>query len=334
MDMTVKKRMKAGILRQIVVLLAVLAAPVTAMANELKSSSNYGMESAVDHMRFKILVADLKGRDDWLTKGEVKAYSEYGRGGTSHTLFNVWTEDQANTEYHRVKGKVEQTGALALWVKTFSSGTQRLSEDLTYIKIEDSDHYYPYAYVDFYWSPVMGGQTWYLYFEGTADNGDGLTYYLGSATCSTYMGRPTMDVGNFKCERKNSRQLTFSIPGTPDEKNYAAKDYQVHEGKYEVTFNYHLYSGETKPVKQTFTCAVGARTEHDIDIPASVGNFRSLDLIVKASDALRNVGTNTYYYTLTNTYKPVNVLPTVPTPNNIVAEYRQFDAKIELKWDA
>jgi len=326
--------MKSGILRQIVVLLAVLATPVTAMANELKSSSNYGMESAVDYLRFKILVADLKGRDDWLTKGEVKAYSEYGRGGTSHTLFNVWTEDQANTEYHRVKGKVEQTGALALWVKTFSSGTQRLSEDLTYIKIEDSDHYYPYAYVDFYWSPVMGGQTWYFYFEGKTDENDGLTYYLGSATCSTYMGRPTMDVGNFKCERKNSRQLTFSIPGTPDEKNYAARDCQVHEGKYEVTFNYHLYSGETKPFKETFTCAVGARTEHDVDIPASVGNFRSLDLIVKASDALKNVGTQTYYYTLTNTYKPVNVLPTVPTPNNIVAEYRQFDAKIELKWDA
>ena len=134
-----------GILRQFILLLALLVALGTAIANELKSSSHYSMDSSVDHLYFKLLIADLNGRDDWVTKGEVKAYSEYGRKGTSYTLFNVWTVDQSNTEYHRIYGKVEQTGALAKYVGTYSSGMDHLTngDDATYVRIEDSDHYFP-----------------------------------------------------------------------------------------------------------------------------------------------------------------------------------------------
>lgn len=171
-------------------LLALLAClvPQQAAGNELKSSSNYKMESYNDHLYFDLLIADLEGRDDWVTDGKVKAYSQDGRKGECLTLFNVWTKDQSNTEYHRVYGKIEQNGALAKLVGTYSSGMDHLrnGDDLTYVKIEDEDdedYYYPKMQIDFYWAPVMGGRTWYIYFEGESDEGDDLTYRLGRAEC-------------------------------------------------------------------------------------------------------------------------------------------------------
>ena len=318
-------------------LLALLAClvPQQAAGNELKSSSNYKMQTYNDHLYFDLLIADLKGVDDWVTDGKVKAYSQDGRNGVCITLFNVWTVNQSNTEYHRVYGKIEQNGALAKLVGTYSSGMDHLrnGDDLTYVKIEDDDHNFPKMQIDFYWAPVMGGRTWYIYFEGKADNGDDLTYRLGRAECPDRLGRPSIDVTSFTCTRKNSQQLEFSIPGTPN--GSACPDYQQHEGWYDVTFIYHLYSGQTKQEQKTFTCEPGQRTAHVVDIPASVGNFRRLDLVVKPTDAYKNTVTNTYYYKDNQrTYKPEKVLPTVPTPNNVVAEYRQFDSKTELKWNA
>ena len=321
-------------------LLALLAClvPQQAAGNELKSSSNYKMQSYNDHLYFDLLIADLEGRDDWVTDGKVKAYSQDGRNGECITLFNVWTKDQSNTEYHRVYGKLEQNGALAKMVGTYSSGMDHLSngDNYAYVKIEDEDdddYYYPKMQIDFYWAPVMGGRTWYIYFEGESDEGDDLTYRLGRAVCPDHLGRTSIDVASFTCKRKNSRQLEFSIPGTPN--GSACPGYQQHEGWYDVTFIYHLYSGQTKQENKTFTCEPGHRTAHVVDIPASVGNFRRLDLVVKPTDAYKNTVTNTYYYKDNQrTYKPEKVLPTVPTPNNVVAEYHQFDSKTELKWNA
>ena len=306
------------------------------LANELKSSSNYGMSSSNDHLYFKIIVADLVGRDDWVTDGKVKAYSQDGQKGTCLTLFNVWTVDQSNTDYHRIYGKIEQDGALAKYVTTYSSGAQYLTNgsDPTWITIEDGGKNYPKAYIDFYWAPVMSGKTWYFYFEGKADNGDGLTYRLGSATCPSHLGRPGMNITDYQCTRKNSQQLEFSIPGKPKD-NDELKNYQHHEGWYDVTFNYTLYSGQTVSQSKTFTCEAGQRTVHVVDIPSGVGNFRSLSMTVKPTDAYKNLKTGQYYYRDDQkTYNHDKVLPTVPTPNGLVAEYRQFDAKVDLKWNA
>ncbi|MBQ8066386.1 MAG: LamG domain-containing protein [Prevotella sp.] len=306
------------------------------LANELKSSSNYSMSSSNDHLYFKIIVADLVGRDDWVTDGKVKAYSQDGQKGTCLTLFNVWTVDQSNTDYHRIYGKIEQDGALAKYVTTYSSGAQYLTNgsDPTWITIEDGGKNYPKAYIDFYWAPVMSGKTWYFYFEGKADNGDGLTYRLGSATCPSHLGRPGMNITDYQCTRKNSRQLEFSIPGKPKD-NDELKNYQHHEGWYDVTFKYTLYSGQTVSQSKTFTCEAGQRTVHVVDIPSGVGNFRSLSMTVKPTDAYKNLKTGQYYYKDDQkTYNHDKVLPTVPTPNGLVAEYRQFDAKVDLKWNA
>ena len=83
-----------GKIRQFMLLCLMVLLSETAVANELFNSSWYTMSSSVDHMNFNLLLADLRGRDDWVTTGRVKAYSQSGRKGTSLSLFNVWTVDQ------------------------------------------------------------------------------------------------------------------------------------------------------------------------------------------------------------------------------------------------
>ena len=315
------------------VLLSLMALlPGTAVANELFNSSWYTMSSSVDHLTFNLLLADLRGRDDWVVTGRVKAYSQQGRKGTSHSLFNVWTVDQSNTAEHRIYGSMEQNGALGK-ITHLKKGADHLTNgsDASWIEIEDGSHNFPQVHIEFYWAPVLSGQQWYFYFEGKSDEGDNLTYYLGSATCTTNMGRPSMDVRSYKCTRKNSKQLEFSIPGTPT--GTAASGYQWHEGWYNVTFTYTLYSGKTVTQNQDFVCKSGQRTTHDVDIPAAAGNFRSIDMAVSATDAYKNINGDYYYKNKTN-YNHTGELPTVPTPNGIVAEYRQYDAKIDLSWNS
>jgi len=322
---------KKRIRRLVAVLLTLMVlSPGTAVANELFNGSWYTMSSSVDHLTFNLLLADLRGRDDWVETGRVKAYSQYGRKGTSYSLFNVWTVDQANTSEHRIYGKIEQDGALGK-ITHLKKGIDHLTNgsDASWIEIEDSKKNFPQVHIDFYWAPVLGGKTWYFYFEGESDEGDDLTYYLGAATCSTYLGRPSMDVRSYTCTRKNSQQIEFSIPGTPT--GSAAAGYQWHEGSYEVTFNYQLYSGKTVTQSETFKCESGKRKANIVNIPAEAAAFRSLDMTVKATDSYVNKNGKSYYDRVA-TYNNSNVLPTVPTPNNIVAEYRQFDAKIALNW--
>ena len=320
-----------GALRQFLLLCLMVLLSETAAANELFNSSWYTMSSSRDHLTFNLLLADLRGRDDWVVTGRVKAYSQSGRRGTSYSLFNVWTVDQSNTSKHRIYGTIEQSGALGR-ITHLKDGIDHLTNgnDASWIDIEDSRKNFPQVHIEFYWAPVLSGKTWYFYFEGKSDEGDNLTYYLGSATCNTYMGRPSMDVKSYSCTRKNSNQLEFSIPGritsTP------APGYQWHEGWYDVTFTYNLYSGKTVTQHQNFKCGSG-RTNIAVTIPTEAGNFRSLDMAVTAVDAYRNTN-GQYYYQNKSSYNHTGVLPTVPTPNNIEAEYRQFDARIDLSWSS
>ena len=322
-----------GKIRQLMLLCLMVLLSETAVANELFNSSWYTMSSSVDHMNFNLLLADLRGRDDWVTTGRVKAYSQYGRKGTSLSLFNVWTVDQSNTDEHRIYGSIEQNGALAK-ITHLKRGCDHLTNgsDASWIDIEDSGDNFPQVHIEFYWAPEMGGKTWYFYFEGKSDEGDNLTYFLGQATCSTYLGRPTMDVKSYSCTRKNSKQLEFSIPGRITET--AASGYQWHEGWYNVTFTYTLYSGKKVTQKQDFVCDEdGYRKAHAVNIPANASNFRNLDMDVSVTDAYKNVN-GQYYYQIKKTYYHNDVLPTVPSPTNIVAEYRQYDEKIDVNWNS
>ncbi len=320
-----------GTIRQFILLCLMALLSKTAAANELFNGSWYTMSSSVDHLNFNLLLADLRGRDDWVVTGRVKAYSQYGRKGTSYSLFNVWTVDQSNTSEHRIYGKIEQNGALGK-ITHLKRGIDHLTDgnDASWIDIEDSGDNFPQVHIEFYWAPELSGKYWYFYFEGKSDEGDNLTYYLGAATCNTYLGRPSMDVKSYTCKRKNSKQLEFSIPGKVT--STAASGYQWHEGWYDVTFTYNLYSGKTVTQRETFKCESG-RTNNAVTIPTDAGNFRSLDMSVTAVDAYRNIN-GEYYYQNKSNYNHTSVVPTVPTPNNIAAEYRQYDARIDLCWSA
>ena len=81
--------------------------PQQAMAEDYMCNSNkFYMSSASDHLTFSILMADLYGRDTWLSSGHVKAYSNSNGTGTCYELVDVSTADQSNTDSHRIFGVV------------------------------------------------------------------------------------------------------------------------------------------------------------------------------------------------------------------------------------
>ena len=321
--------------------LALLAwtVPQRALADKLYDSGYFQMtDKYSDHFRLKILVADLVDRDDWLVKdSRVKAYSGYGRTGTSLDLLNIYSHDQGNNNgnTHDITACYDLRGAIAILV---NDNNKRISWDRTSYTITKQDGWkYPQAIIDFYWGPAMAGKTWYIYFEGTHDgkSSANLIYYLGSVTCEEGMGRNELDVAGWKLERTDPKKLKFEIPPVPvnNAGNSNVKDAQKHEAWYDLTLTYTGSDGKKLVETYKYDCET-SRTSHDIDIPASVGNFRSLDAKVVATDALKAVENDEYFYKRTKPYDNNNYLPTVPVPSGLGTEYQQFDSKVNLVWTA
>ncbi|MGX8697256.1 MAG: PTS sugar transporter subunit IIB, partial [Prevotella sp.] len=106
-----------------------------------------------------------------------------------------------------------------------------------------------------------------------------------------------------------------------------------HEAWYDLTLTYTGSDGKKLVETYKYDCET-SRTSHDIDIPASVGNFRSLDAKVVATDALKAVENDEYFYKRTKSYDNKSYLPTVPVPSGLGTEYQQFDSKVDLVWTA
>ena len=316
--------------------LMAMLAPQRASANELYNSSQYTMSVSSDHITLNILVADLNGRDDWtVADSRVKAYSGYGRTGTSYNLLNVYSWDQDNNEggTHGITACYDMRGATAILV---NASNQRINWDRTSYTITKLGSWkYPQAKIDFYWGPQMAGRTWYIYYEGKADNGNSLTYYLGSVYCAARMGRNSLDAGNFTCERTGADKLKFTMPAVPTNNcsNSTVKNDQMHEAWYNLRFTYTLYDGSTRQQSVKFDCGT-SRASHDITIPEGVGNYKSVDLRVEAVDAYKAVENGEYFYKESKTFDRNNLLPSVPVPTGLGTEYHQYDAQTDLSWTA
>ena len=326
---------RRGRLWQVLLLLALLAwtVPQQALADKLYSSSGYSMSTYSDHIFVKLLVADLVGRDSWLVgDSRLKAYSGYGRTGTSYNLVNVYSYDQDGNgdSTHGITACYDQEGAVAILT---NAGNQQISWNRTgYTITKHGDYDYPQAEIDFYWGPQMAGKTWYIYFESTHDNGDHSTFYLGSVNCSD-MRRTSLETSGYKYERTAARKIEFTTPKVPASNAGPAsvQTEQVQEAWYNLTLDYTRYDGTTKQQTVKVDCGQAA-TNHDIEIPEDVGNFRRVDFKVEAVDALKSKSTGDYYYQKSTTYRHQNCMPTVPIPSALGTEYHQFDGKTDLHW--
>ena len=326
---------RRGRLWQVLLLLALLAwtVPQQALADKLYSSSGYSMSTYSDHIFVKLLVADLVGRDSWLVgDSRLKAYSGYGRTGTSYNLVNVYSYDQDGNgdSTHGITACYDQEGAVAILT---NAGNQQISWNRTgYTITKHGDYDYPQAEIDFYWGPQMAGKTWYIYFESTHDNGAHSTFYLGSVNCSD-MRRTSLETSGYKYERTAARKIEFTTPKVPASNAGPAsvQTEQVQEAWYNLTLDYTRYDGTTKQQTVKVDCGQAA-TNHDIEIPEDVGNFRRVDFKVEAVDALKSKSTGDYYYQKSTTYRHQNCMPTVPIPSALGTEYHQFDGKTDLHW--
>ena len=317
-------------------LLTIMLLPQQAMAEDYMCNSNkFYMSSASDHLTFSILMADLYGRDTWLSSGHVKAYSNSNGTGTCYELVDVYTADQSNTDSHRIFGVVLQTGASAFM--TNGTGNTTLHNN-TYGGYDNcpiwvpAGNNYPRAEVDFYWSPKLAGRTWYFYLEGSISgyNSKSIKYYLGSANCPTMLGRQSLATKNYSCKRKNAKELEFTVPaGIAGIDKVSGRQWPVNT--YEVTFIYSLYDGSKVTQRKTMDCSIGSSKTYTIAIPEEVGNFWNVDMEVKATDGYKCIS-GEYYYNYTYTYNKKELEPTVPTPTELVSEYHQFDKAIALVW--
>ena len=236
---------RRGRLWQVLLLLALLAwtVPQQALADKLYSSSGYSMSTYSDHIFVKLLVADLVGRDSWLVgDSRLKAYSGYGRTGTSYNLVNVYSYDQDGNgdSTHGITACYDQEGAVAILT---NAGNQQISWNRTgYTITKHGDYDYPQAEIDFYWGPQMAGKTWYIYFESTHDNGAHSTFYLGSVNCSD-MRRTSLETSGYKYERTAARKIEFTTPKVPASNAGPAsvQTEQVQEAWYNLTLDYTRY---------------------------------------------------------------------------------------------
>ena len=76
-----------------VLISAMLLSSQTVKADELYSSTYYSGTAYSDHFNVSLLIADLHGRDTWITTGYIKAY-DLSNSARSLTIANVYTWDQ------------------------------------------------------------------------------------------------------------------------------------------------------------------------------------------------------------------------------------------------
>ena len=87
-----------------VLISAMLLSSQTVKADELYSSTYYSGTAYSDHFNVSLLIADLHGRDTWITTGYIKAY-DLSNSARSLTIANVYTWDQDGNDFpsHQVK---------------------------------------------------------------------------------------------------------------------------------------------------------------------------------------------------------------------------------------
>ncbi|MBP5712756.1 MAG: hypothetical protein J6W77_07195, partial [Prevotella sp.] len=298
----------------------------------MKNSSKFSMENHSNHVTLKVFLCDLDKGNTYAKSGGVYARC----GGQTYWLLDLWYIEEGSDE--NPFGKVHARYCIGESRAWFTNGYGQSEQEIGFngqdflLQKWGGDNHYLTTALDFYYPASMAGKTWTFYYEYTHNNGEKVTMTLGTATLSNTLGLSHFDTSKYKVERTRPEKIQFTVPAIPDEINSKLEKVHIHEGIYDVKFTYTKQDNTKVEKRDVLQCEKGKTKTYDIDIPEEVGNPKQIDLSVTATDGLRDA--KNYYWKNTNTYSKNNLFETVPIPNSLSVEYRQFDKAADLSWNA
>lgn len=329
---------------QLVMMSVMLLSSQTVSADALYKSTYYTGKAYADHFNVNLLVADLYGRDSWLTSGYVKAY-DITNPFRSVTLASVYTWDQDGNSLntHMVKARSQMDGAIVILKNVFGNQIMLGSEEQSYMITKTSgnlDH--PSVDMDIYWGPEMAGRVWTIKFECKGDNDVSHEWTLCTVDCRTSMNRQALNAKGYEIKRTNAKTYSFTTPKLPE--NNSPQEFvkagHLHLAWYIVKATYILSDdGRTQYSTRDSIECTPAGLAKSINMPKNVGNFRRVDMEIEAHDVYKcnigpykNVrGKGEYYHRKTIFNRP-NIFARVPDPGSVSASFDQFKKTVTVHW--
>ena len=327
-----------------VMMSAMLLSSQRVMADELYSSTYYSGTAYSDHFNVSLLIADLHGRDTWITTGYIKAY-DISNSARSLTIANVYTWDQDGNDLpsHTVKAYSKMDGAIVILNNTYGSPVMLGEDEKQYMIWKTSGKFLlPSVDMDIYWGPEMAGRAWIIKFEYDGDNKKSHTRTLCTVDCRGTMGRQALNANGYTIKRTSAKTYSFTTPALPENNssNDFVKGAQQHQAWYIVKSTYILSDdGKTQYTTRDSIDCVMASVEKSINIPKNAANFRRIDMEIEAHDVYKsNMGSfknrpgKGEYYHNTQIIKQPNVFSRVPEPGSVTASFDQFDKAVSVHW--
>ena len=332
-----------------VLMMLLSANATTALADEIKKEANYTATVHGDHISLEVMVADLKSANTWCKSGSIRAYSQSGRKGTVLHLMDVETDNCSNDNEigWELYAQTKMPGSMAFL-------TNSMMGEQTEIKASEGDEWSQRAdnvkytlrkgmgdrlitaKIDFYFPPEMveSNTKWYIYYEYLHSGGSSYNMSMGTVELSRDMGLSHLDTSKYTVSEKRTKpdEFEFTTPALPDDVTYQLKDNRWHEGIYTLTLTYTLKNGKQRTQTEVLKCEATEK-KHTVKIPEEVGNFKSVDLSIRAQDILRSVS-GKCFWDQAYTYTKTALLPGVPVPSQPSGEYDMYNGTMRLVWDA
>lgn len=336
-----------------VLLFTGIAAP--ALADELDKDEHYTVTVYNDHLHFKLMIMDGKGKDTWCRVGSIHAYSGPNKTGTHIHLMDVECDqgEDDSTDKEIFSRNVHE-GTRAFLTNT-PSGTEKLIDfanwdqwgngyddnvrnnrptEVRYTIKKSSSELRPSVEIDYYWSADMAGQKWYLYYEFQHNAGSIKNRTIGEATCREDMGYGSMDRNDYTYRRDGGDQILFTLPALPTDIPGKLNGFIRHYGEYELTFYYTKQDGTVVTQSEYLSCDTnGEKKEVRLPIPKEAGNFKQVDMDMTIHWGLAWYNGKVRGKTTQGARKK-NIFTSVPVPFGLAAEYNQYESKAALSWNA
>ncbi len=319
-------------MRVCLLVLALLGLATTASADDMKSSKYYTMSVHNDHMSFEVLLTDLWAKNTWAKDGYITAV----RGDQTIRLVRVFTKEMSSdyNENYNVFANNELSGGIAFLTNANGGSKELSSSNQQFWVWKGSSNDRTFAKIDYYFPPQLAGNTWTFYYNYQHNNGSWYNMKLGSAYCSSTMGLKNITTTDLKYERTDADKIEVTLPAMPDDVPYNLQNNRKHVGKFNFTFTYTLYNGNTKIQKESYDCESGTEKTYTVHIPTEAINFKRLDMSVDVQDALYCIANGSYFWNNNSIISKTNIFPSVPQPEAFNTDYLQFDGKVDLAWQA
>ena len=318
----------------LVAFLSIFCMPIQA-SDWMKNSGKFYMSNSKDHVTFNVFLCDLDGKNTY-AKSDGYIYA-LNSAGQKLALIDIWyiEEGDDSNPFGKVRARVDISNSRAWFTNSYGGVEQQLSfnsKDYLITKWGGDNHYCTPA-IDYYYPASMAGKSWTFYYRYKHSNGTSYTMTLGSATLNSTMGYSHFNSKDYQAERTGPDKIKFTVPKLPDDVSQKLSDFHTHEGSYKVTFTYKKHDNTTETQTETFSCEKLQKKAYTITIPETVGNPKQIDMKVEATDRLKDDGNGSYWKDI-YTYTTTNVFQVVPVPSLLRMDYRQFDKKVDLSWNA